>query len=386
MRLFFWVTIAFRFFCRSGKVTVVLALMLFSALATLVFLSSLAVGVNDTMINNSVRLYSGHIAGFELPESLRPEELMVGGVSRVLKRVPVFGILTAGEHSESLNLLLVDPVAEKNITAVWHKTILGQPPASNGPSVFIGKPIADRANLHPGDPVTFSFNDSRSPVHLTVSGVFETGIYRLDNGVAFCAETALPSIHRPWEAAIFLDDGIRPNDIIASFHQTHSSLRFSTWEELMPDLRQLIDLNFFSMSLVTVIVFGVVSIGIACGFIIFILKNIREYGVMKAMGTTVGEIALLIYIKILLITLTTTIAGCTTGIIAVWIARKVGIDLGVFTSHNQYFAVSGVVYPRLTAFSLGVPPLAALVFSFIGALWPTIFLTRKKTAEILRSL
>jgi len=40
----------------------------------------------------------------------------------------------------------------------------------------------------------------------------------------------------------------------------------------MPDLKQLIDLNYISMSIVILLVFGVVSLGIACAFVIVILK------------------------------------------------------------------------------------------------------------------
>ena len=66
----------------------------------------------------------------------------------------------------------------------------------------------------------------------------------------------------------------------------------------MPDLRQLIDLNYVSMSMVTVLVFGVVSLGIACAFVIFIMKHLREYGIMKAMGVTAGEMMRLIIMEI----------------------------------------------------------------------------------------
>jgi ABC-type lipoprotein release transport system permease subunit len=63
-----------------------------------------------------------------------------------------------------------------------------------------------------------------------------------------------------------------------------------------------------------------------------------------------------------------------------------GIDISAFTSHNQYFSVSGVIVPRLTAFSLCTPPATALLFSLLASLWPAVLLARKKAAEILRSL
>jgi ABC-type lipoprotein release transport system permease subunit len=387
MRIFFWITTAFHFLCRSGRISAVLSLMLFSALSALVFLSSLSVGINDAMIHNSVRLYSGHITGFDLPESVPPKSLRVAGVKKILRRVPVPGMIASADRTEALTLVGINPEAEFVTTAVWEKTISGRLPKRGEPELFLGKALAGNLNVVPGDTVIFSREALSAPLHLTVCGIFETGIFRFDQALAFCPAEALGPESRRWEAAVFLEDGIGTSAILASYQRLFpKEYRFSSWEELMPDLRQLIELNLISMSIVTVLVFGVVSIGIACGLVIFILKNMREYGIMKAMGATGGELALLIYAKVILITLASALIGCLAGTLAVWTVRKIGIDLTAFTSHNQYFSVSGVIYPRLTLFSLGAPPLAAFLFSLLAAAWPASLLIRKKTADILRSI
>jgi ABC-type lipoprotein release transport system permease subunit len=139
------------------------------------------------------------------------------------------------------------------------------------------------------------------------------------------------------------------------------------------------------MSLVMVLVFGVVSLGIACAFVIFIMKHVREYGIMKAMGVTPAEMMRLIVMEIMLMNCAASLAGIACGVTAVLLVGSTGgIDLTAFTSYNRYFAVSGVIYPRLTAFSLWSPPALALVFSLAAALWPALLVARKKAADILR--
>ena len=123
----------------------------------------------------------------------------------------------------------------------------------------------------------------------------------------------------------------------------------------MPDLKQLIDLNYVSMSIVILLVFGVVSLGIACAFVIVILKTIREYGILKAMGVTSRETMLLIFFEVVLMNLFASTLGVILGITLTLVVKETGIDLTAFTSHNRYFAVSGVIYPRLTAFAWGRP-------------------------------
>jgi hypothetical protein len=85
-------------------------------------------------------------------------------------------------------------------------------------------------------------------------------------------------------------------------------------------------------------------------------------------------------------TLAASAAGIGAGALAVAGFARTGIDLTSLTSHNQYFAVSGVIYPRLTLFSLWLPPLLAVVFGKLAAIWPSIFVIRAKAADILRSI
>jgi ABC-type lipoprotein release transport system permease subunit len=163
-------------------------------------------------------------------------------------------------------------------------------------------------------------------------------------------------------------------------------INFKTWKQMMPDLEQLISLNYFSMSIVIVIVFIIVSLGITSAFSIFILKGFREYGIMKVMGVTPKEIVSLLCWEVFLINIAASSIGMIIGVVIVFAFQNIGIDLSAYTSHNQYFIVSGVIYPRLTAYSLCLPTVSALLFSFPAAIWPAIMVARKNAAQILRGV
>ena len=106
---------------------------------------------------------------------------------------------------------------------------------------------------------------------------------------------------------------------------------------------------------------------------------------MKSMGVTPGEVGYLIMIEIFIINIIASLAGVIIGLAAVAVASRTGIDLTSFTSHNRYFAVSGVIFPRLTFYSLVLPPLLAMVFSLLSGIWPALLVSRKKAVQILRS-
>ena len=382
----FWVKTASLFLFRSKRSTLALSLMIFTAVSILIFLSSLAVGINDAMIRNSVSLFSGHISGFALPHSLKRESMFTEGVANVLKRVSVPGTLSRGDRVEVVNILGVDPFQEWKSTALWAKTIQGRYLQKGEQGIFLSQQLAESLKVEPGDDLLFSPTSRAEHVRLKVSGVYKTGIDQLDRGIAFSPMEAIQVKTETWSAAVFLEDGVKPMEVISGYSRRLSgSHQFKSWGELMPDLRQLIDLEYFSMGIVTALVFGVVSVGIACAFVIFVMKNLREYGIMKAMGVTSREMTLLIFSKVILMNLAASCLGILAGVLVVLIVSRIGgIDLSAFTSHNRYFAVSGVISPRLTLYSLCLPPALSFLFSLTSAVWPAVLVARKRAAEILR--
>jgi ABC-type lipoprotein release transport system permease subunit len=358
MILKFWAKTACLFLFRSRRSTSVLYLMVFSSVSVLIFLSALAEGVNDAMIRNSVSLFSGHISGFSLSEGLTTNELAVKGVSGVLKRRHVPGILFNNMDFHMVTLVLMDMTQEKQYTAMWKKTVAGRYPEKGENNIFISRSTAERLNAKPGDKIYFATGLESEKVALTVSGLFITGIDTIDREFSFCQFNIFPNKKGPWNAAVFLEDGVDPESVIAVYRDLPDvgNSYFKSWPEQMPDLKQLIDLNYVSMSIVVFVVFGVVSLGIACAFTIFILKNMREYGILKAMGVTPYEITALIFFEVVFMNLAASTIGILFGIAVVELIARTGIDLTAYTSHNQYFAVISLLQccffnylPRITS-------------------------------------
>ena len=282
-------------------------------------------------------------------------------------------------------MVCIDPVSEGKATALAKKIVKGRNIREGSQEVLLSTTISEKLGIAVGEILSFTAKDLEGPVELKVAGIYKTGIALMDTGIAFCPDNAIPLKTYTWSAAVFVQDDVKPEAIVSLYkHLLGKDYSFTTWKESMPDLVQLIDLNYFSMSIVIVLVFSVVSLGISCAFVVFIFKSIREYGIMKAMGVTSGEVACLIVMEIALINIAACIAGGILGVAAVFFFSKSGIDLSSWTSHNQYFVVSGQIFPRLTLYSLISPPVACLAFGLISAIWPAMLVARKKAVDILR--
>ena len=387
----FWTRIAGSFLIRSGRATAALSAMVVTAVAALIFLSALSVGVNDAMLRNTVGLFSGHISARSLDADIRPEDLKAAGVRGVLKRIYLPGTLSHGKAIRSLTVCGIQPRLETALTALHQKIIDGRYPQTGQSELLLSRYLAGKLGVRKGAALSLVLQGQASPLVVTVSGIYQTGIDTLDREIAFLPLDIIAEKDMPWSAAIFLQNDVKPRDIIDVYqnkwpgNNPTGRYRFESWETTMPDLRQLINLETISMGIVMVLVFAVVAIGISCAFVIFIIKNMHEYGIMKAIGVTTGEMSLLIMIKVALMNGIACGIGLLIGAAAVWgTARFGGIDITAFTSYNRYFTVSGIIYPRLTVFSLLTPPAISFLFSLVAAIWPVALLARKKTADILR--
>jgi ABC-type lipoprotein release transport system permease subunit len=383
-----WTRIAFLFLVRSGRATAALSVMIVAAVAALIVLSALSVGVEDAMLRNTVGLFSGHITAEALPASIHRSDLRVPGVETVLKRIYMPGILAGGGIVLPLVLCGIDPVAEGKYTALKKKIDQGRYLRPAHREILISRELANLFSVRVGDRLHFTSRLSPAPFALSVAGIYHTGLNALDHGIAFTARDVMPDTHAVWSAAIFLKAGVATDNILDIYRRRFpAGIHFESWQTRMPDLRQLIDLETASMAIVIILVFGVVAIGIVCSFLVFIVRHMREYGILKAMGVSTAEMSLLIAAKVILMNLMACAAGLLLGVLSVaLVVHTGGIDISAWTSHNRYFAVSGVIIPRLTMFSLWAPPATALLFSLMAAAWPAILVARKKAADILRLL
>jgi ABC-type lipoprotein release transport system permease subunit len=216
----------------------------------------------------------------------------------------------------------------------------------------------------------------------TVSGIYRTGVDQLDRGIAFCPLNTIPIKPDTVSAGIFLKEGVDPKSIIAAYRNLFpKTAQFKSWADMMPDLKQLIDLNYVSMSIVIV---SSLQSSPGISRLCHLHPEKHRNRIMKAMGVTSWETGFLIFSEVILMNLFASVIGVLAGILAALLVNHTGIDLTAWTSHNRYFAVSGIIFPRLTSYSLCLPPVVALLFSLAAAVWPAWLIARKKAAEVMR--
>jgi ABC-type lipoprotein release transport system permease subunit len=388
-----WLRLAWRFVLRHRRKTIATGGFIGMGTAILVLVFALTTGINDTMVLNTTALHVGHVLITLPPHTpLAPETVArlqaLEAVNRALLRYRLAGLASGPGSVVPMILYGVTPGTEAATTAIAAKIHQGRYPADGKQEILMGSAMAGKLGVTVGDRVLFSDGSGRPPTSYRISGLFQTGVEHFDTTLAYAPAASLTQLQRAGagrEIALFLRSGSDPAKVRQVAAQyVPPAVQVRTWDQLMPDLVQLIHLNEISMRLILLLVFALVGFGISNTFVLTLVERYREFGILKAMGVKPGELILLIFLESFTVCLLAVGLGLLVGGCLSSAAALQGIDFSNFTSHNRYFVVSGVVYPRLTAAGIVWPGAIALGVSVLSSYLPTRMAGKKSTADMLR--
>jgi lipoprotein-releasing system permease protein len=271
----------------------------------------------------------------------------------------------------------------------------------DGDKVVIGRELASQYGIFLGDKITVysprnlekKGEEVYLPMELTVTGIFESGMYEYDVGLIFVSlETAqeLYSLgHAIHGIEIRTDDPINgARDVADALNKNLARpLHAQTWAELNQRLLGAIQVEKSVMFFILTFIIIVAAFGIMSTLITVTVQKTREIGVMKALGAASGKILRIFVLQ-----------GFIVGVFGV----TVGIALGLLTVHNinpiNHFLshVVGIdLFPRdiynfpsipafLTLRDLLTIGISALVICTLAGLLPALRAARLEPVEALR--
>src|SRR3990172_3789692 len=399
--MFLFFKMAWRNIRRNLRRTLITLSAITFGLSAMIVFFGFADGFHGQWVENTVKAYTGHIqiyrSGYRDDPQLNRSIEDVSRVTRELKadpavntftsRVEVQGLISTAENSYGVLIRGIDPEEEIKITAIKDRIIKGRylegSEEGNPPSpVLIGYRLAERLNADIGDKIVLmvqSADGSLTSELFRLKGIFRMGAVELDSSFAIIT---LKNARRltllgegVTEIAVMLN---RPEDVLPFAERLKKRLAPSgyevfTWDELMPALQEMIELDNIFMYIILLVVLVVVSLGILNTMLMSIMERIREFGIMMAMGTTPGRVVLLVMLESFFIGLLGVILGAGIGISVNRVISIKGFDLSRWGGAVEFFAIlDPVIYPetdpRNVLWSCGIVFLTALVVSVYPAL------------------
>jgi len=396
------ILLAFRNLSRNRRRSALTITAIAFALVCLLIFGALKEGLHQTMISTTTDTDLGaiqiHGQGYApnlvslttLPDPDRVTgDLNALGLTAFARRLKANGLILAGAKSAAVVLHGVIAEEEQRVTIVHQRIVAGSPP-NEGREVMIGQGLAASLGLGVGDQLTVMSQDlfgTPASRKFTITGLFHTGVAAFDLGHIFLPLAGLQAFIDAEgmisEIAIAKTGGPLAPEILRLRQRLDHRYQVSAWQELAPDVTQLIALNDSTMAILIGIVFLIVAMGIVNTMTTITFERFREFGIIAAMGATPAGIMALVSAEAMAMGLMASIAGTVTGVAVCLYLARYGIDLTALTSTNQYFSNTHVLKAVLDWRTVAATNGFTLITALIAGLSPAWSAARQNPAQAL---
>jgi putative ABC transport system permease protein len=408
------VKMAWRNLWRNPRRTILTIGAITFASLLLVFMLSFQFGSYDTMINTSVKIQTGHLQiqldEYQGKNSIRlvvsdPEKIaaLVDKIPQVMAytfRAQTFSLISSEQRTYGVSVTGIDPEHEADVSSL--KSLIRQGEflsGANTDQALVGKLLARNLRVKVGDELSVVGQGRDGSIAATVvkvKGIFSSGIDELDRASIYIPLNTFQEVYSMQgavhEVVVIADSLSDVEKIKYAIQSDLASLNLKErlivldWNELMPGLRQSIEMDLISGLIFYLLLLLVVAFSILNTFLMAIFERTREFGVMMAIGTTPGRLTKVLLIESMTLTFVGVVAGIFIGSLITIYFQTHGIDFSGASELLSQFGISGRMYPKLSLLSAVSGPLAVLIITFFTALYPSIKVRRMRPVEAMRAV
>lgn len=382
-------------------------------LAIVLWMQCILAGRNHNMIERITSTYTGHIqimrADFQTDRLTTQAfdhdftDLVrdLPAEAKVTSRVHLPALVASSEQSIPVLLEGIDPKHEPQITRVKENLVEGEflepeeDPDCPSRQVYLGRALAQLLGVEVGSKVVFLAQDANGSLGndlFRVKGLYDSKAPEFDKSYAFaplaCVKKigAITGLH---EMVIGLPSS-GPEVGIAARLQARmpEGMKVTTWKESIPSVASMVKFNDATLVMVSTMLFSVIIIGVINTLLMNVFERTREFGVMLALGTTPGQLRLMIIAESLVMGVLSAAVGIVLGSLAVLYHQRTGFDLGPFFGERtgtDQITFDLVIHPIFMWGPFLKSVLITIGFVVVAGFYPAFRASRLNPVETMRS-
>ncbi len=368
--------LAWRSIWRHRRRTIITIASIAFGVTIVVFAVTMNEGVYSQLIDDAVRMQSGHVTIEHADYRDAPAiDLAVDGVHELRATIEALpgveatkllvlgqGIARSGSGAVGVAVMGVEPEVEARTSPLARNIVAGAYlTADDGARVVVGRGLADRLRLDEGKKLVVATNDARGDLVESlyrVSGIFETGADEIDGYVIQAPLGPVRELYglrgdQATQLGVLLDD---PDEQRALLDAVSDAIAGTSavargWQQVLPELSAMIRLDrvsdwTFEGMLIVLVLFTILNT-----LLMSVIERERELSVLLAIGTPPLQLRMQVLTEAVYIGLIGSVVGMALGTaVATWFAVN-GLDLrGLYDEEMTIsgLAVSMVLRPRVT--------------------------------------
>ena len=294
------------------------------------------------------------------------------------------GIIRNGNTILGVEIKGIDPATEGDVTS-FPRTVKEGKFSLNKREVLVGKELAKGLGVRPGDKCNLFSGLSSQAREFKVAGIFDSGLYTFDWGVAYISLGDAQSLFslKSDEATTI---GIKVNDIykankIASTIQGFLKYPYvvRSWDQMNRNLFSALKMEKTTMFILLGLIVLVAGFGIANTMVMSVMQKVKEIGILQALGGTPKTVRNIFIFEGTVLGLTGILIGSSLGFFLCEALKKYQF---VKLPSDVYYISSLPVQMRFFDFFWIGMLTFAIVLAF--SIYPAHIASRIRPAEALR--
>lgn len=403
--------IAFRNIWRNPRRTIVILIAVVVGVWNMLVLAGLMRGVETEMVKNGLADMTGslqiHAKGYlddpVVEHSMADPEAVETALARVLPddvpfahRIRVNAVASNARNSTGVNLVGIDPGKEADVSFIGDAVVAGRYLEDNDTNaILVGRAFLKNFNTKIGYKLILMSQDTKGEIAskaFRIVGVFQAEMEATEKSLVFVPRKQAASMLKLGRAysetvMLFPDtdmSGTMEREVADQLSKTlGESYDVSTWRDLLPMLRAYLDTNDFFLYIWYGVVFVAMGFGVVNTTLMAVYERMREFGLLKALGTTPFRLIRGVLLESFLILAVGVVLGTMAGILTVLAIAKHGIDLSSLSAGTEMWGMPRIIFPVLSANDILIAGSVVLVLGLLVSLYPAIKAARFTPVEAM---
>ncbi len=390
-------------FYRGRSITTLLLTFL-SALLFIVYVAMMD-GSHHSMLKNALEVYGGAIEIYKkgyrdvggnqylIRDVAKVEKVLntTEGITSFTSRYETYGLLSSAEFSAAAMVVGINPEKERSMSKLSSTLVAGDYLSENsGNCLYAGADLVKKLQIKVGDEISFigSASDNSFAADLfKLCGVFKTGSFEFDASASFITHSYFDELMYTQNKATYLTiklDKLNMVDEINKIIQSHldEDLESVSWKVLMKSMVEAMQVDsvfgYISMSLFFVVIFFVIMI---FGFI-NVSSRIREFGTLRSIGLSRGNVRKLLFYEIFILSSLAIIAATPIGAyIAYFFSVHPIVIQGISETYKEYGIVSDEIPFAFDLWTISWNVALIFILNFLSIIYPITYINGFKPIE-----
>jgi ABC-type lipoprotein release transport system permease subunit len=392
---------------RNKRRTLIVVASVFFAVIFSCVMRSGQLGSYAYMIHSSAKLFTGYLQvqgeGYwenrSIDKSIHlsdDKRAAISGITHVTNytlRLEAFALASEGNKTKVAQVIGIDPGLENTMTGLKSRVIAGEYLTTKSQGILLSEGLAKILDLQTGDSLALlgqGYHGQTAAALLNIEGIVKLPFEEMNNRLLFLslpmAQSVYATENRITSMAIMIENVNYLDEVLPQVEGMLDEKSVTmTWDEMMPDLVQNIQVDNASGMIMISILYIVIAFGVFGTVMMMISERLREFGILVSVGMK--------KIRLIFVSLLETILVSFLGVL-VGIAGSIPV---IYYLHNNPIYFSGESARMFE--TMGIEPvmmfstesliliyqaLVVLVIALATAVYPVLFIRRLQPAEAIR--